>query len=89
MMMSASRAAVGGVDDAEPGLLGLRPERTVGSQADAHVHAAVLQVQRMRMALAAVADDRDLLAPAGVEVGVLVVEDVHQAARSLSFPNRR
>src|SRR5437867_659851 len=76
----------GGVDHAEPGLLGLGARGAVGPQPDAHVHAAVAQVLRVGVALAAVADDRDLLAPQGGEVGVSVVVDVH-AARSFSFPS--
>src|SRR5262245_37756535 len=66
--------------------LGLPPGRAVGAQADPDVTAAVAQVERVRMPLAAVPDDGDLLAPDGVQGRVLVVVDVH-AARSLSFPS--
>ena len=42
-----------------------------GAQADLHVDAALLQVQRVGVALRAVADDGDLLAADEGEVGVL------------------
>src|SRR2546425_863398 len=76
----------GGVDHAQPGLLGLRARGAVGAQPDAHVHPAVAQVLCVRVALAAVADDGDLLAPERPQVGVLVVVDAH-AGRSFSFPS--
>jgi hypothetical protein len=47
--------------DREPGLLRLGRRRRTLAQADGDVHAAVLEVQRVRVALRAVADDRDLL----------------------------
>ena len=54
----------------------------VGRQADLHVDAAVLQVERVRVPLRSVADDRDLLAANQREIGVLVV--IHLGAiRSL------
>src|SRR5207302_494356 len=52
----------GGVDHAEAGRLGLLPRRAVGAEADADVHPAVAQVERVRVALTAVAEDGDLLA---------------------------
>ena len=45
------------------------------TQADHHVDARVAQVQRMRVALRAVAEDGDLLAFERGEVGVLFVPD--------------
>src|SRR4029077_6902834 len=72
-----------GVDDAEAGLLGLRPRRAVRAQPDAHVLAAVAQVERVGVALAAVADDRDLLPGEWRQIRVPVVVDDHHAARSL------
>src|SRR5262249_15137393 len=77
----------GGLDHPQPGLLRLRPRRAVGAQPDAHVHTAAAQVEGMGVPLAAVADDRDLLALQRIQGGVLVVIDVH-AARSLSLASR-
>ena len=44
--------------------------------------AGILEVQRMRVALAAVADDRDLLALDEIEVGIAIVIDAH-----VTFPS--
>ena len=52
-------------------------------QADAHVDARVAQVQRVGVALAAVADDGDLPALDDRQVGVVVVE--HLGHGGLSF----
>src|SRR5207247_7131152 len=77
----------GGVDHAEAGRLGLLPRRAVGAEADADVHPAVAQVERVRVALTAVAEDGDLLALERRERRVAVVVDVHEAARSFSSPS--
>src|SRR6185503_20563333 len=58
--------------------LGLLYARGILAQRDANVlHAAVAQIQRMRVALAAIADDGDLLALDQVKVGVAVVVNAH------------
>src|SRR5438093_235140 len=69
---------LGGLVDgrhAEPVLLGLRP--ALGALVEPHhdVLAGVLEVQRVAVALAAVADDRDLPALEQAEIGVRVVVD--------------
>jgi hypothetical protein len=72
-------AAAGGVGDAEDFEsrgFGLGTAGRVGTQADDDVDARVLQVERMRVALRAVAEDGDGLPLQLGEVGVLVVEDV-------------
>src|SRR6478609_3355401 len=61
-------------EDAQALGLGLRPTLGARLQADAHVDARVAQGQRMGVALAAVADDRDVLALDQGQVGVVVVE---------------
>src|SRR5207244_3276593 len=59
----------------EPGWLRLLPGRSL-PQADEHVHAAVLQVQRMGVALAAEPDDRNGLPLQDLQIGVLIVVDL-------------
>ena len=51
---------VGGRQHAQPGRLGLGLRLRALAQADDHVDARVLQVQRVRVTLRAVAEDRDL-----------------------------
>ena len=50
---------VGGGHDLEAGGFGLRPALAAGVQADHDVDARIAQIQRVRVALAAVADDGD------------------------------
>jgi len=81
-------ARLGGVGDGrhlQPVLLGLRPGLGALVEADDHVLARVLEVQRVGVALAAIPDDRDLLALEEAEVGVLVVIDLRRHA--CSFPS--
>ena len=68
-------ARLRGRDDTQAGLLGLRPRRRPLAQADAHVDAGVLQVQRVRVALRAVTEHGDLAPLEQGEVGVVVVVD--------------
>ncbi len=75
MTTSASFAASDTRHDAEPGALRLRLRLRARAEADAHVHAGVAQVERVGVALRAVADDRDLPLLEQVEVRVLVVVD--------------
>ena len=60
----------GGLGDGphrQSGRLDFRARLRFGMQADAHIQAAVAQVQRVGMALAAKADDRDRLAAQTLE----------------------
>ena len=69
----------GGVGDRQhpqPGRLGLGHRGRPGPQADAHVDARVLEVQRVGVALRAVADHGDLAAGDERAVGVLLVVHV-------------
>ena len=66
----------------EAGLLRQRTALGPGGQPDDHVHARLMQVERMGVALAAVADDRDGLPGEGRRVGVVVV--VHRCRHRLS-----
>ena len=75
----ALAGGIGGLDDAEPVLLGLGDGRRVGTETDDDRHAGVMKVQRMRVALRAVTDDRDGLAVELVEICVVVVE--HRSRR--------
>ncbi len=73
-------------DAEDPQALGRRLGSGRGAlgQADAHVDARVAQVQRVRVALAAVADDRDPAALDDGQVGVVVVEHLgHRVGLSL------
>src|SRR3546814_5325399 len=65
---------LGGSQDPQALLLRLRAALRARLQADADVHTGVTQVQRVGVALAAVADDRDVLALDQGQVGVVVVE---------------
>ena len=63
--------------DGEARAFGLLPRHAALAQADGDLDARVRQVLRVRVALRAVADDRDLLALDQREVGVLVVIHLH------------
>ena len=68
----APRDGLGAVRDGEPGLLGACPRRAALAQPDHDLDARVVQVQRVRVALAAVAEDGDL---AGEQLDVAVAVD--------------
>ena len=70
-------------EDAQALGLGLVAALRAGLQADPDVDAGVAQGQRVGVALAAVADDRDVLALDQAQVGVVVVE--HLSHWGLSF----
>ena len=72
----AAAGGFGDVEDLEAVLFGLGAAGGIGPQADHDVDAGVLEVEGMRVALGAVAEDRDGLAVELAEVGVFVVEDV-------------
>ena len=62
----------------EAGALGLLGRGRALAQRDGHVlDAAILEVQRVRVTLAAVADDRDLLALDEIDVGITIVINAH------------
>src|SRR5262245_15784759 len=73
-----------GVDHAQALGLRLLARRALGPQPHPDVAAAVAQVERVRVPLAAIPDDRDLLPLERLQRGVRIVIDVH-AARSLSL----
>ncbi len=68
---------VGDVLDGVTGAFGLGPRRAFAAQTDGHLDARILEVGRVRVALAAVTDDGDALALDEGEVGVFVVIDLH------------
>ena len=68
---------VGDVLHFQTGLLGLVPRSTTLAQADGNLHAGVLEVQCVGMALRAVTQDGDLLSLDQTQVRVLVVKDFH------------
>ncbi len=72
---SPLRCGVGDVEHLEAGGLGLLARGRVRAEADDHVVARLLEVQRVRVALRAEAEDRDRLALERVGVGIGVVED--------------
>jgi hypothetical protein len=67
----------------EAGLLHLVPRGSAFADTDHDLHAGVVEVLRMRMALRAVTDDGDLLAFDQLEVAILVVENLHVEVPSL------
>ena len=69
---------LGHLHDLELLLLGLGDAGRALAQRDRHVlDAGIAQVQRVRVALAAVADDGHLLALDQVDVGITIVIDAH------------
>ncbi len=69
--------------DLEAGVFRLLARGRTFAQRDGDiVHAAVAQVLRMGMALAAIADNRDFLVPDQVQIGVGVVIDFHVGPRT-------
>ena len=78
MMRSAHSAASATDMTLKPGRLRLLRRGRAGAERDRHVlDAGIAEVLRMRVALAAIADDRDLLGLDQVEVGIPVVIDAH------------
>ena len=75
---------VGGRQHAQPGRLGLRLRLRTRAQADDDVDARVLQVQRVRVTLRAVAEDRDQLVGDQAEIGVVLV--VHGCGHRTESP---
>ncbi len=73
---------LGGGDHAQAGLLGLGAGLGLRLQADPDVRARVAQGQRVGVALAAVADDRDLAALDDGQVGVVFVEQLGHGGTS-------
>jgi len=63
--------------DLQPGLLHLGPARAALAQADDDLHAAVVEVLRVGMALAAITDDGDGLALDEGQITVFVVKNFH------------
>ena len=70
---------LGHVGHAEPGSLGNGDGPAAGVQPHHDVLAVVLQVKRVGMSLAAVADDADGFSLENPQVGVLVVVDVYHS----------
>ena len=66
---------VGGGHDGEALALGLGPALAALVEAHNNLHAALLQVQRVSVALGAVADDGDGLAVESLKVAVLLIEN--------------
>ena len=79
-MTSAQRAASATEVTVRPAARAFSTERLVVRQPDANVHAAVLQVQRVRVPLRSVAEHGHLLRADQREVGVLVVEHLSSLA---------
>ena len=69
--------------------LGALPAVRGGPHADDHVAAGVLEVERVRVALRAVADDRDLPPAQQREIGVGVVVDLRHLVVPLALVGRR
>ncbi|GBD46011.1 hypothetical protein HRbin41_00830 [bacterium HR41] len=79
----AGAGGVGDVENAQTLALGFGARRRAWPQADDNVDAGVAQVQRVRVALRPVADDRDGLTFELAEIGVLVVDH-----RPALYPSR-
>ena len=83
--MSAHCAASAGVSTLKPAASAFLAVAEPGRSATrTSAHAAVLEVLRMGMALAAIADDGDLLGLDQVHVGIAIVIDTHGAHGSLA-----
>ena len=72
-MTSAHLAASATVKNFKAGLLGLLDGLAGGGQADADIDARVLEIQRVGMALRAIADDGYFLFLDEREIGILIV----------------
>jgi hypothetical protein len=68
-------AGLGIAQHAQPVAFRLGPALAARVETDAHIHAALLEVERMGMALAAVAEDRDLFALQIAQVCLVFVVD--------------
>ena len=84
MMTSAHFATSATSPTSSPAACALARDRLVGRQPDLDADAAVLQVQRVGVALRSVADDRDLLALNQAQVRVLVVVHLRHSCLSTS-----
>ena len=73
-MTSAHLAASATLEHLQPGGLGLLGRLARRRQPDDHVDAAVLEVQRVRVTLRAIADHGDLPRADQVDIRILVVE---------------
>ena len=84
--MSAALAASAGRHHFQPGRLGLGLALRIQAQTYDHVQAGIAQVQRMRVPLAAVADNRDGLAFEEANIAVLfVITLCHLFKNSVGF----
>ncbi len=77
MMTSAHLATSAGVSDLEALLGDLGPRLGALLEADLHLDTGVAQAQRVRVALAAVADDTDLASLDDGQVGIVVIEHLN------------
>ena len=77
MITSAHLATSAGVSTSRPCSVTLSAGLRALLEADLHLHAGVAQAQRVRMALAAVADDADLASLDDRQVRVVVVEHLN------------
>ena len=71
-------AGLGHIGYLQPSGLGLSAPLATRAQAHHHLDAALRQVERMRVALTAVADDGHGLVREQIEVGVVVVVHLHE-----------
>ena len=78
------RSGIGDRLHGEPGVLGLGLRRRTVAKTDAHLDTRLLQVERVGVALRAVADDGDLLAADDRRVGICLV--VHVGGHQPTFP---
>ena len=76
-------AGLGHIGDFQPFGLGLSAPLAIRAQAHHHLDATLRQVERMRVALTAVANDGHGLVREQVEIGVVVVEHLHKNSPSL------
>ena len=84
MMMSAHALAAAGSFTTQPVSLGLRARLAAVVEPDPDVDAAVAQVQRMRVPLRSVSQDRDLAAAKERQVGISVVINLEHEKPLLS-----
>ena len=85
--MSAEAAASSTSAACKPGFLGRDRASRCAAQPDDHIDAAVFEVERLRAALIAVAEDRDALAGERRQVDVGVAQQLHGRSLRASPPS--
>src|SRR6202050_5194475 len=65
--------SLGGIENLEAVLLGFFHRGASRTQSNPNIHSAIAKIQRVRVALASIADDGDFLGPKQTHIGVAIV----------------